>query len=63
MKPVAFYRDPFREGDNILVLCDTYTWKDGTFKELVPANTNFRYFCNKIMETIVEKEKPWFGIE
>jgi len=45
------------------VLCDTWTWKDKDFSELVPANTNFRFFCNEIMKTIVEKEKPWFGIE
>jgi len=63
MKPVALFRDPFREGDNVIVLCDTWTWKDKYFTELVPANTNFRYFCNEIMKTIVDKEKPWFGIE
>jgi glutamine synthetase len=45
LKPVAYYRDPFRRGDNILVMCDTWNWKDNTCKELIPANTNFRHFA------------------
>jgi glutamine synthetase len=50
MKPVAFYPDPFRGGDNIIVLCSTYKWKNNDFQELVPANTNFRHFAEKIFE-------------
>ena len=30
LKPVAYYRDPFRRGDNILVMCETWNWKDET---------------------------------
>jgi glutamine synthetase len=26
LKPVAFFKDPFRKGDNILVMCDTWMW-------------------------------------
>ena len=44
LKPVAFYRDPFRRGDNILVMCEAWNWKDNTCQELIPANTNFRHF-------------------
>lgn len=62
MKPVAFYPDPFREGDNIIVMTETFVWEDGTFKSLVPSNTNFRHFARKIFEA-GEYEKPWFGIE
>lgn len=28
LKPVAYYRDPFRKGDNILVLCESLVWAD-----------------------------------
>ena len=50
MKPVAFYPDPFRGGDNILVLTETFVWKDTTYKELVPSKTNFRNQAKKIFE-------------
>lgn len=28
MKPVAYYPDPFRGGDNIIVMTETYVWAD-----------------------------------
>nr|AQX17735.1 glutamine synthase [Bathyctena chuni] len=56
IKPVAFFKDPFRRGDNILVMCDTYAPDDS------PHVTNARYECNKNME-ICKDQKPWFGIE
>lgn len=62
MKPVAFYPDPFREGDNVIVMTETFVWKDDNFNELVPANTNFRHFARQIFEK-AEGEQPWFGIE
>ena len=62
MKPVYFCPDPFREMQNILVLCDTYIWEDESFKKLIPANTNFRVFAEKIFEA-VKHEEPWYGIE
>jgi len=62
MKPVAYYPDPFRGGDNIMVLTDTYKWKDKTYSELIPTPTNFRYHAKKIFEACPE-EKPWFGLE
>ena len=31
MKPVAFFPDPFRQGDNIMVLCETFSWEDNTY--------------------------------
>jgi len=64
MKPVAFFRDPFRGGDNILVLNETYNWEDNTCQKLVPANTNFRSSALKVFENDdVSKEEVWFGIE
>ena len=30
LKPVAYFSDPFRGGDNILVLCETLKWEDTT---------------------------------
>ncbi len=62
LKPVAMYRDPFRKNDNILVLCESFVWKDSTFTDMLPANTNFRHFAEKIFEVTKELE-PWFGIE
>lgn len=44
LKPVFYFPDPFRGGNNIMVLCDTYQWLDASFKELGPCNTNFRHF-------------------
>ena len=62
LKPAAFFPDPFRGGDNILVLCETFTWEDTTYKKLIPANSNFRHYAVKIFDALKE-EKPWFGIE
>lgn len=56
LKPQAFYRDPFRAGDNILVMCDCYT-PEG---KPIPSNTRFR--CDKVMDKVAA-EVPWFGIE
>lgn len=58
LKPVKFYPDPFRRGDNILVLCETCL-PDG---KLTPIPTNSRNSCAKIMEQAAKSE-PWFGIE
>merc|ERR1739844_262416 len=64
MKPVAYFADPFRGGDNILVLTETYRWEDGTCQKLVPSNTNFRTFANQVFRRSKSKgEEPWFGIE
>jgi glutamine synthetase len=54
--PVAIYKDPFRRGNNILVLCETFKY-DGT-----PLETNKRKSC---VETVnkCKDEEPWFGIE
>lgn len=54
--PVAIFKDPFRKGDNILVLCETYN-PDGT-----PNKTNYRHAAKKVMDAHTDAH-PWFGIE
>jgi len=56
LKPVAIYPDPFRRGDNILVLCECLL-PNGE-----PHPTNTRYKCSEIME-LAKNERPWFGLE
>jgi glutamine synthetase len=46
LRPVAIFKDPFRKGDNILVLCETYN-NDGT-----PNTANHRHHANKVMEAV-----------
>ncbi|KAH8920470.1 putative GLN1-glutamate--ammonia ligase [Atractiella rhizophila] len=58
LRPAAVFKDPFRRGDNILVLAETYN-ADGT-----PNRTNYRYSAKKVMDQPeTKKEEPWFGIE
>jgi len=64
LKAVAYYPDPFRRGDNILVLCECYSWEDTTYQKLVPANSNFRSHAKFVFDADeVAAEKPWYGIE
>jgi glutamine synthetase len=56
IKPRAIYKDPFRGGDNILVLTDTYT-PGGT-----PLPTNTRAPAVEAFEA-VSGQTPWFGLE
>lgn len=48
-----------------MVLCESWNWKEGSnFKELTPANTNFRFYAMKIWNNpTVVAEEPWYGIE
>jgi len=56
LKPVAIFDDPFRGGDNILVLCECMTPK----MEALPTNT--REAAKALFDQKLD-EKPWFGIE
>jgi glutamine synthetase len=56
IKPQAIFKDPFRGGDNILVMCDTYD-REG---QAIPTNT--RYPASLIFDQTIESE-PWFGLE
>jgi glutamine synthetase len=63
IKPVAFFPDPFRGGNHIIVMTETFNWVDGSdFTELQPANSNFRHFAKPIWDAAPE-ELPWYGIE
>jgi len=58
IKPRAIYPDPFRGGENILVLCDTYT-PGGT-----PLPTNTRAAAAAILNSDEAKASvPWYGLE
>merc|ERR1719472_513213 len=54
--PKAIFKDPFRGGDNILVLTDTYT-PGGT-----PLPTNTRATAAEIFADSASQD-PWFGLE
>lgn len=62
LKPCAYFRDPFRQGDNIMVMCETWKWEDNTYQKQIPANTNFRHFAKKVFDEALDEE-PWYGIE
>ncbi|KAK6127475.1 hypothetical protein DH2020_038792 [Rehmannia glutinosa] len=56
--PQAIFRDPFRRGNNILVMCDAYTPAGE------PIPTNKRHSAAKIFShPDVVAEVPWYGIE
>ncbi|KAA6413744.1 MAG: glutamine synthetase [Lasallia pustulata] len=56
MRPVAMYPDPFRGGDNILVLCETWD-PDGS-----PNKFNYRHEAKRLMDANAEHHF-WFGLE
>ncbi|XP_071820416.1 glutamine synthetase-like [Apostichopus japonicus] len=58
LQPKAMFKDPFRLGDNKIVLCDIYKYNRK------PEDKNFRYYCNQVMsKPEVASTHPWFGIE
>eukprot|EP00930_Biecheleria_cincta_P058050 TRINITY_DN438_c0_g1_i8.p1 TRINITY_DN438_c0_g1~~TRINITY_DN438_c0_g1_i8.p1 ORF type:complete len:402 (+),score=70.76 TRINITY_DN438_c0_g1_i8:115-1320(+) len=57
LKPVAIYKDPFRRGDNVLVLCEAIHPVSKA-----PIATNTRSAAKALFDKKLEL-KPWFGIE
>jgi len=55
--PAAIFSDPFRGGDNILVLCEAVEPVNMT-----PIPTNTRTAAKATFDKALQ-EKPWFGIE
>lgn len=58
LRPQAIFHDPFRGGDNILVMCDTYD-KSGN---PIPTNTRAPAALAFNRKEVVDAE-TWFGIE
>jgi len=59
LKPVRYWRDPFRLGDNILVLCECLHPLT-----MNPIETNTRAQAKKVFDNSkVADERTWFGIE
>jgi len=56
LHPVAIYKDPFLQGNNKLVLCDTYKHNK------LPTESNHRHTCLDVM-TKAKDTHPWFGLE
>jgi len=54
--PVAIYKDPFLQGNNKLVMCDTYKYNKK------PTESNHRLSCLDAM-TKAKDFHPWFGME
>jgi hypothetical protein len=53
------YKDPFRDGANILVLCDCYApprvSADGTTSKMTAIETNTRHACAAAMQEAAEE--------
>ena len=56
LKPQTLFKDPFRGGDSIMVVCDTYN------PDMTPHVTNTRIECERKMNKNKSLE-PIFGIE
>jgi len=54
--PCAMFKDPFRRGPNVLVMCEVLDF------ERRPVKTNRRHLCQKAMED-AKDHQPWFGLE
>ncbi|ELT94875.1 hypothetical protein CAPTEDRAFT_158978 [Capitella teleta] len=54
--PVAMFNDPFRLGNNKLIICETYKYNK------LPTDSNHRKTCKAVMEK-AKASVPWFGIE
>lgn len=56
--PRAMYKDPFKAGENdVIVMCDTYK-ADGS-----PTATNHRIKMQDAIDKTLKEHVPWFGIE
>eukprot|EP00121_Abeoforma_whisleri_P015805 Awhi_evm1s14536 len=56
IRPVSIFKDPFRRGNNILVMCETLN------PDMTPHATNNRFDCLALHKKY-EAEVPWYGLE
>jgi len=56
LDPVQLYNDPFRGGNNKLVMCETIRYNKN------PTDSNHRHSCKLVMD-MVQDQHPWFGME
>ncbi|DAZ92628.1 TPA: hypothetical protein N0F65_012061 [Lagenidium giganteum] len=56
LRPQAIFKDPFRGGNNILVICDCLK------PDMTPIANNTRQDAARVMKA-AEAHEPWFGIE
>eukprot|EP00762_Andalucia_godoyi_P005026 ANDGO_01481.mRNA.1 Glutamine synthetase root isozyme B len=56
LKPQRIFKDPFRGGDNVIVICDCYK------PDMTPLPGNTRVFAERVFAQKKELE-PWFGME
>ncbi|KAF1812320.1 glutamine synthetase [Eremomyces bilateralis CBS 781.70] len=56
LRPVAYYPDPFRLGDNVLVMCETW------MSDATPNKFNYRHDSAVLMDANASHEF-WFGLE
>nr|AAG40238.2 glutamine synthetase GS1 [Solanum tuberosum] len=57
--PQAIFKDPFRRGNNILVICDCYT----PAGEPIPTNKMCHNAAKIFSNPDVVVEEPWYGLE
>ncbi|GIL74885.1 hypothetical protein Vretimale_2463 [Volvox reticuliferus] len=69
LKPRKIFKDPFRGGDHILVLCDTfYAYQVAGDPNLMPttvlqpSESNSRVACENVLK-VAEQEEPVFAVE